>query len=59
MSKVSDFLNPPDQPGCEKIYGRYGCKQCDEDMEFAWWDRNKQMFFWVCSKNHRTEQPLV
>jgi len=59
MGKFLDLANGEDQPGCEKIHGTYGCKYCDEDMSFAWWDTNKSMFFWVCSKGHRSEHQLV
>ena len=58
MGKFEDFVNL-DQPGCVKLYGTYGCKYCEEDLEFAWWDPNKIMFFWICSKGHRSEQQLV
>lgn len=57
MGKFNDFLNN-DQNGCEKIYGTYGCKFCDEDMNFAWWDSQNKMFFWICSKNHKSEHEL-
>ena len=58
MGKFEEFVKT-DQPGCEKIYGTYGCKYCKEDMDHAWWDLNKAMFFWICSKGHRSEHQLV
>lgn len=58
MGKFNQFLNQ-DQPGCEKIYGTYGCKSCSEDMDHAWWDKSKSMFFWICPLGHRSEHQLV
>lgn len=57
MGKFENFINT-DPQGCEKLYGTYGCKYCKEDVEFAWWDANKAMFFWICPNNHRSEQKL-
>ena len=58
MGRFQDFANN-NQEGCEKLYGTYGCKFCDEDMETAWWNPNLELFFWVCSKGHRSEHKLV
>lgn len=59
MGKINDFLNPDEPKGYEKINGFYGCKHCDENLDHAWWDAQRLILFWVCSKNHRTEQQLV
>ena len=59
MSKISQFLNTSDQPGKEKITGQYGCKHCEEIMDFAWWDEQQNVLFWICPNTHRTEQKLV
>jgi hypothetical protein len=59
MSKISNFMQPKDEPGCEKLYGRYGCKYCDLDVDFAWWNSNKGLMFWICKNNHRSEQSFV
>lgn len=58
MGKFTNFTNQ-DQLNCEKLYGTYGCKFCEEDLDHAWWDLNKSMFFWICSKGHRSEHHLV
>lgn len=57
MGKFNEFVQK-DQPGCEKIYGIYGCKYCDEDVDHSWWDLNKALFFWICSKEHKSEHRL-
>ena len=57
MGKFSNFVSK-DQPGCEKIFGTYGCKYCKEDLDHAWWDNNNAMFFWICSQGHRSEHQL-
>ena len=59
MGKINDFMSPKDEPNCEKLYGRYGCKYCKLDVDFAWWDSSKGLMFWVCQDNHRTEQHFV
>ena len=59
MSKISNFMGSSDQPNCEKLIGTYGCKYCDKNMDFAWWDPAKQIIFWVCPDNHRSEQQFV
>ena len=58
MGKFQDFVNK-DYEGCEKLYGTYGCKYCDEDLDHAWWDLKTATFFWICSKGHRSEHKLV
>jgi hypothetical protein len=58
MGKFNQFINK-DQENCEKLYGTYGCKYCEEDLDHAWWDVNKSMFFWICSNGHRSEHHLV
>lgn len=58
MGKFEQFVSK-DQPGCEKLYGTYGCKYCDEDLDHAWWNPNTATFFWICNKGHRSEHKLV
>jgi hypothetical protein len=57
MSKINDFVNKShkDLEKWEKIYGRYGCKYCGEDSDFAYWDMDNSKMIWICSKNHRSE----
>lgn len=43
----------------EKMYGNYGCKHCEENVEFAYWDVDELKIVWICSKNHRSEHQLV
>lgn len=62
MSKVNDFISKSpakDMSNYEKMYGQYGCKHCNEDVEFAYWDADSLKIVWICSKNHRSEQQLV
>ena len=60
MGKFEEFVSKnKDTENCEKIYGTYGCKYCDEDLDHAWWDSRKALFFWICSKGHRSEHQLV
>jgi len=59
MGKINEFLNSEEPKVFEKIIGWYGCKHCDENVGHAWWDEPKKILFWVCSKNHRSEQQLV
>jgi hypothetical protein len=58
MGKINNFIQQSshkDLDKWEKIYGRYGCKFCKENTEFAYWDRNKSQLVWVCRNDHRSE----
>lgn len=63
MSNFSQFLNgktnKKDMSRYEKLYGTYGCKYCNEDVDFAYWDTDELKIVWICSQNHRSEQQLV
>ena len=57
MRNFENFIKK-DEFNFEKIYGIYGCKYCEEDIDHAFWDSNSSSFFWICSKNHKSEQIL-
>ena len=57
MRNFENFIKK-DEFNFEKIYGIYGCKYCDEDVDYAFWDSNSSSFFWICSKKHKSEQIL-
>ena len=57
MGNFDKFVNQ-DFSGCEKLHGNYGCKYCKEDLDYAWWDRKNELFFWICSQGHRSEHKL-
>ena len=59
MGKFEQFINNKETENCEKLYGTYGCKYCDADMDHAWWNASKGLFFWICPQGHRSEHKLV
>lgn len=56
MTKLNDFLGktPKKEYNHEKMYGNYGCQQCNNESEFAYWDQNAHEIFWICDDNHKS-----
>jgi hypothetical protein len=61
MPSLEDFLGKPkdyDYSKCEIMYGTYGCQQCDENMDHAFFDPEALLMVWICSKKHESKIDL-
>jgi hypothetical protein len=58
MPNLEDFLGKPkdrDYSKFEIMYGTYGCQQCDENLDRAFFDPDNLEILWVCSKKHESK----
>ena len=47
MTNFESFLSPKEDY-------EYGCKNCEDNVDFAYFDHNKLQMFWICSNGHKT-----
>ena len=57
MPNLEDFLGKSKRKfeGWQVIEGNYGCQQCDEDVDFAFFSEDALTMVWVCSNNHESK----
>ena len=62
MPNLDDFLgkekkeiNPEDW---EEMVGTYGCQQCDEDVDKAFFNSQELRIVWFCSQRHESKIEL-
>lgn len=55
MTNFESFLTPKENyEDFEKVEGIYGCKNCEKNVNFAYFDHQKLQMFWVCEDGHKT-----
>jgi hypothetical protein len=55
MTNFESFLSSKkDYESFEKVEGTYGCKNCEKNVDFAYFDQKNLQMFWICEDNHKT-----
>lgn len=61
MPNLEDFLgksNKPDLSRWEPMFGIYQCKECEEEVEKAFFNADDLVIAWVCSQGHESKIEL-
>jgi hypothetical protein len=61
MPNLENFLGKSSNKfdGWETVQGNYGCMQCEEDMDHAYFNEDTKILVWVCSQKHESKVELV
>jgi len=56
MTRFDDFFEtaPGEAKNLELIYGTYGCQQCEEYSEKAYFNESTGEISWYCPKKHKS-----